>query len=168
MVTANLTNTVARKGGRRIRSTSVAPLPSVDQIIEQLVDDVLRCVRETILGELQRANRPALEARKAPGRKRAHVPPGKGAPLSPLPLGGQPLARIEREAIRQTLAQSRGDRTAAARSLGIAVSTLYEKMKKYELSASSRASRFVEGGPDSNDGAASFRARTSSPDSRKA
>jgi transcriptional regulator with PAS, ATPase and Fis domain len=53
--------------------------------------------------------------------------------LEGLPLGGQALERIERVAIRQTLAQSDGNKVHAARALGIAVSTLYEKLKKYGL-----------------------------------
>lgn len=43
------------------------------------------------------------------------------------------LHDAEREAIRQALAASRGNRTHAARQLGIARSTLLEKIKKYEL-----------------------------------
>jgi DNA-binding NtrC family response regulator len=50
-----------------------------------------------------------------------------------LPLGGQPLEQIERAAIRQTLEQTEGNRVQAAKALGIAVSTLYEKLKKYDL-----------------------------------
>lgn len=53
--------------------------------------------------------------------------------LDGLPLGGQALERIERVAIRQTLAQADGNKMHAARALGIAVSTLYEKLKKYGL-----------------------------------
>jgi DNA-binding NtrC family response regulator len=53
--------------------------------------------------------------------------------LDSLPLGGQTLDRIERVAIRQTLAQAEGNKLSAARTLGIAVSTLYEKLKKYGL-----------------------------------
>jgi DNA-binding NtrC family response regulator len=55
------------------------------------------------------------------------------AALARLPLGGQPLARLERAAILQTLALTRGAKSRAARLLGIAVSTLYDKLKKYEL-----------------------------------
>jgi DNA-binding NtrC family response regulator len=56
-----------------------------------------------------------------------------GARLERLPLGGQTLDHIERAAIRQTMAQTDGNRISAARSLGIALSTLYEKLKKYGL-----------------------------------
>jgi len=56
-----------------------------------------------------------------------------GTRLEGLPLAGQSLDRIERVAIRQTLAQAAGNKVSAARILGIAVSTLYEKVKKYGL-----------------------------------
>jgi DNA-binding NtrC family response regulator len=58
---------------------------------------------------------------------------GERSWLDGLPLAGQPLDRIERAAIRQTLAQAQGNKMNAARTLGIAVSTLYEKIKKYGL-----------------------------------
>jgi DNA-binding NtrC family response regulator len=41
--------------------------------------------------------------------------------------------RLERVAIRQTLQQVRGNKVHAAKILGIAPSTLYEKVKKYGL-----------------------------------
>lgn len=53
--------------------------------------------------------------------------------LERLPLGGRALAHIERAAIKQTLAQVGGNKTHAAKALGIALSTLYEKLKKYGL-----------------------------------
>jgi two-component system, NtrC family, nitrogen regulation response regulator GlnG len=53
--------------------------------------------------------------------------------LDGLPLGGQMLERIERAAIRQTMLQAEGNKVFAARTLGIAVSTLYEKLRKYGL-----------------------------------
>jgi two-component system response regulator HydG len=53
--------------------------------------------------------------------------------LDNLPLGGQALEHIERVAIRQTMAQTDGNKMFAARTLGIAVSTLYEKLKKYGI-----------------------------------
>lgn len=53
--------------------------------------------------------------------------------LERLHLGGQPLEQLERAAIRQTLAHTEGNRVLAAKILGIAASTLYEKLKKYNL-----------------------------------
>ena len=53
--------------------------------------------------------------------------------LDGLPLGGRTLEKLERAAIKQTLEQVGGNKTKAAKALGIASSTLYEKIKKYEL-----------------------------------
>ena len=50
-----------------------------------------------------------------------------------LPLAGKTLETIERAAIAQTLEQCGGNKTKAARALGISPSTLYEKVKKYSL-----------------------------------
>jgi DNA-binding NtrC family response regulator len=55
-----------------------------------------------------------------------------GAPtLESLPLGGQTLASVEQVAIQQTLALTRGNKVKAARMLGIAPSTLHEKLKRF-------------------------------------
>lgn len=51
-----------------------------------------------------------------------------------LPLGGIRLECIERAAIEQTLRQTSGNKARAAELLGIAPSTLYEKLKKYQKS----------------------------------
>jgi DNA-binding NtrC family response regulator len=48
-------------------------------------------------------------------------------------LAGKTLESIERAAIAQTLAHFGGNRSAAARALGIAPSTLYLKLKKYGI-----------------------------------
>jgi DNA-binding NtrC family response regulator len=48
------------------------------------------------------------------------------------PLGGLKLERVEREAIEQTLRMTGGNKARAAELLGIAPSTLYEKLKKYQ------------------------------------
>jgi transcriptional regulator with PAS, ATPase and Fis domain len=55
---------------------------------------------------------------------------GDSSILDRLPLGGQPLENIEQAAIRQTLVLTRGNKVQAARLLGIASSTLYEKLKR--------------------------------------
>jgi DNA-binding NtrC family response regulator len=71
---------------------------------------------------------PVLEARHL------SVPPVPEAKsdLAQLPLGGIKLENIERVAIEQTLGQTRGNKARAAQILGIAPSTLYEKLKKYQ------------------------------------
>jgi len=58
--------------------------------------------------------------------------------LDHLPLGGVKLEAIEWVAIQQTLAQTRGNKARAAHLLGIAPSTLYEKLKKHQRSIASQ------------------------------
>ncbi len=53
--------------------------------------------------------------------------------IEKLPLAGKSLESIERTAIAQTLEQCGGNKTRAAKVLGISPSTLYEKVKKYQL-----------------------------------
>ena len=48
-------------------------------------------------------------------------------------LSGKTLEEIEKAAIHATLKSVSGNKTAAAKALGIAYSTLYEKMKKYGM-----------------------------------
>ncbi len=59
--------------------------------------------------------------------------PSEETALDRLPLGGHSLVALERAAIRQTLLTARGNKVHAAKALGIAPSTLYEKLKKYGL-----------------------------------
>jgi transcriptional regulator with PAS, ATPase and Fis domain len=56
----------------------------------------------------------------------APEPPSAGS-------SGQSLRQQEKAAIAQALQAHGGNRTRAARSLGIAISTLYTKIKKYCL-----------------------------------
>ncbi len=53
--------------------------------------------------------------------------------LSYLPLAGQALADLEREAIRQTLSLYKGNRKQTAAILGISVRTLQRKIKDWNL-----------------------------------
>jgi transcriptional regulator with PAS, ATPase and Fis domain len=69
-----------------------------------------------------------------PRHLRLTEPPVEQTGLERLPLGGHALHTLERAAIKQTLAQLSGNRVHAARALGIAPSTLYEKLRKYGLS----------------------------------
>jgi DNA-binding NtrC family response regulator len=48
-------------------------------------------------------------------------------------LSGKTLEEIEKSAIAATLKSVDGNKTEAAKVLGIAYSTLYEKMKKYGM-----------------------------------
>lgn len=59
--------------------------------------------------------------------------------LDHLPLGGLRLDAIERVAIQQTLRQTGGNKVRAAQLLGIAPSTLYEKLKKGQRGSTSDA-----------------------------
>ena len=61
------------------------------------------------------------------------APASENSILDRFPLSGKTLATIEQVAIRQTLAQTRGNKVQAAKLLGIAASTLYEKLKKYGI-----------------------------------
>jgi transcriptional regulator with PAS, ATPase and Fis domain len=49
-------------------------------------------------------------------------------------LAGKTLEEVEKAAVKSTLDANDGNKSAAARALGIASSTLYEKIKKYGLS----------------------------------
>jgi transcriptional regulator with PAS, ATPase and Fis domain len=53
--------------------------------------------------------------------------------LADFPLGGRSLESIERAAIVQTLKAADGNKVKAAKALGIASSTLYEKMRRYGI-----------------------------------
>jgi len=52
-------------------------------------------------------------------------------PQSQAPIGGVPLADLEKRAILETLHQTSGNQTKAARVLGISDRTLREKMRRY-------------------------------------
>lgn len=55
------------------------------------------------------------------------------SPIDRLSLAGISLDQLEKTAIKQTLARVRGNKVRAAKMLGIAVSTLYEKLKRLSL-----------------------------------
>jgi DNA-binding NtrC family response regulator len=61
------------------------------------------------------------------------TPRKREATLSGMDLAGKSLETIERAAIVQTLERCKGNKTHAAKALGISTSTLYEKVKKYSI-----------------------------------
>lgn len=63
-------------------------------------------------------------------------PPAAGAPpAAPASLAGLTLEEIERRAIVDTLRACGGNRSAAARTLGISERTIYNKIKTLDISA---------------------------------
>jgi DNA-binding NtrC family response regulator len=59
--------------------------------------------------------------------------PGRSAPVVMSSQIVVPLQELERQAIQHALAQTHGDRTVAAQLLGIGRTTLYRKLKEFEL-----------------------------------
>jgi DNA-binding NtrC family response regulator len=57
----------------------------------------------------------------------------EASPLDQMSLAGISLEQLERTAIKQTLVRVRGNKVRAAKQLGIAVSTLYEKLKRFSI-----------------------------------
>jgi DNA-binding NtrC family response regulator len=88
----------------------------------------VRELKNTLAFALAFLDGPMLESRHLT----LACPPEAKNDLSQLPLGGIKLESIERVAIEQTLGQTRGNKARAAQLLGIAASTLYEKLKKYQ------------------------------------
>ena len=87
----------------------------------------VRELKNVIAGAAALANGPELE----PKHLALFKPQQRAAPVNALPLAGQTLETIEQAAIEQTLKRFDGNKTKAAHALGIAASTLYEKIRKY-------------------------------------
>jgi two-component system response regulator HydG len=62
--------------------------------------------------------------------QRRQLTDGSPAPNS---LAGRPLDELEKQAIAETLAKTKGNREQAAKILGIGERTLYRKIKEYNL-----------------------------------
>ena len=68
-----------------------------------------------------------------PRHLRFVAPPSEEAALDRLPLGGHSLAASSAPRSGRRCSSARGNKVHAAKMLGIAPSTLYEKLKKYGL-----------------------------------
>lgn len=91
----------------------------------------VRELRNVITSAAALADGPILEARHFASLQQRTK--RKDPTLERLPLAGRTLDALERAAIKQTLGQLGGNKTQAAQALGIAASTLYEKIKKYGI-----------------------------------
>jgi transcriptional regulator with PAS, ATPase and Fis domain len=73
-----------------------------------------------------------------------HLPPEIALTQDPLHTGDQSdltLQEVERRHIARVLAEQSGNRSRAARSLGISRATLYEKLERYDLVGIGRSHR---------------------------
>lgn len=77
--------------------------------------------------------RACVLARGQPEIRPEHLPAELRRGARPVVGGVRPLEDVEREAIAQALRTFGGNRVQAARALGIARATLYEKMRRYGL-----------------------------------
>ena len=111
-------------------------------------------VRElkNVVAERRRAGRRPHAGAPPPGGVPPAEAPSSGRPRRPratlgtsLPMAGQTLEQLEKAAIEHALQQYEGNRTKAAKALGIASSTLYEKLKRYGLVAGKGAGEKASG-----------------------
>jgi len=88
----------------------------------------IRQLRNTIRTMLVMCDRDKLDAADIPPEiaQRPQLAPANG-------LAGLPLDELEKQAITDTLAKTKGNREKAAKILGIGERTLYRKIKEYNL-----------------------------------
>ena len=100
----------------------------------------VRELKNVIAGAAAMVDGPLLEPRHLiffrPQQRSPQLDTGATAEL---PLAGQTLEQLEKAAIEQALRRFEGNKTKAARALGIAASTLYEKIRRYGLKSPAEA-----------------------------
>ena len=89
----------------------------------------VRELRNVLMAAAAMADTDVLEPRHLMSFKRRR----RDATLADFPLAGRSLESIERAAIVQTLKGAAGNKVKAAKALGIAASTLYEKLRRYGI-----------------------------------
>ncbi|MBP7146383.1 MAG: sigma 54-interacting transcriptional regulator [Acidobacteria bacterium] len=82
-------------------------------------------------GLITREHLPAAVTRHDGGREGAAR--GPFDPDAPLPLGGVDLEQVERRFVEKAIGQSRGNKSKAARLLGLTRAQLYSRLEKYGL-----------------------------------
>ena len=91
-----------------------------------------RPLAEALAGEWA-AQGETIDLRDIPDEIRSADDSGENHSQSRAGLAGVGLDKLEKEAIRQTLAMTAGNREQAAQMLGIGERTLYRKLKEYGL-----------------------------------
>ena len=95
-------------------------------------------------------------ARETVGRLQAPIAPMHASPPAPTSCSGmgvRPLRQVEREAIEQALAYTKGNQTNAAKLLGVPRNTLLRKLARWKIppaspATASRRRRHRSGRPD--------------------
>ena len=102
---------------------SQAPWKGNVRELKHVIENMVVTARDQVLGidSLPEALRPARAVS------------GAASAVSLSSLSSVPVKDVERELIKNTLAEVEGNRHAAAKLLGIGERTLYRKIKKYEL-----------------------------------
>jgi DNA-binding NtrC family response regulator len=120
-----LVDAILAAEGRRLRVTR----ETLDALASYDWPGNVRELRNVLMAAAAMADSDLLEPRHLLLFKRRRRDPT----LADFPLGGRSLESIERAAIVQTLKAADGNKVRAAKALGIAASTLYEKMRRYGI-----------------------------------
>jgi DNA-binding NtrC family response regulator len=120
-----LVDAILSAEGRRLRVTR----DTLDALASYDWPGNVRELRNVLMAAAAMADADLLEPRHLMSFKRRR----RDATLADFPLAGRSLESIERAAIVQTLKGASGNKVKAAKALGIAASTLYEKMRRYGI-----------------------------------
>lgn len=122
-----LVDAILTSEGRRVRVTA----ETLDALASYNWPGNIRELRNVLMSAAAMADSDLLEPRHLMMFKQR--PRRRDPTLADFPLGGRSLESIERAAIVQTLKRADGNKVKAAKALGIAASTLYEKMRRYGI-----------------------------------
>jgi DNA-binding NtrC family response regulator len=120
-----LVDAILTAEGRRLRVTQ----ETLDALATYDWPGNVRELRNVLMAAAAMADADLLE----PRHLMIFKPRRRNSTLADFPLGGRSLESIERAAIVQTLKGADGNKVKAAKALGIAASTLYEKLRRYGI-----------------------------------
>ncbi len=131
---------IAREYGKPVRSLSPEVVRALQEYswpgnVRELKNVIERMVIFCSEEELREVHLPAeLRPALPPLPAQAGTPAGPAEPSPPTaPVPIRPLEDLEREAILRTLEKTGGNKTQAARILGIGLRTLHRKLKIYRM-----------------------------------